>query len=102
MGSRTMISYQVKPEAAARNKELVQRVYQELAQTGPEGFHYATFVQDDGVSFIHIVSNRDDDRNPILEIAAFREFQDNMGERLQAPPDRVNLTEVGSYRFWGK
>ena len=97
-----MISYKVKPDQAERNKELVRNVYEELKQAVPDGFHYATFVHDDGVSFVHIVSNRDDDRNPIMEIAAFRAFQDNIGARLQAPPVSVNLTEVGSYRFWGK
>ena len=101
MGSRMMISYKVKPGLAERNQELVRKVYEELKQAAPAGFHYGTFVQDDGVSFVHIVSNRDDDRNPIMEIAAFRDFQDNIGERLQAPPVQVGLTEVGSYRFWG-
>jgi hypothetical protein len=97
-----MVRYKVNPDQAARNEELVRRVYEELRQAAPAGFHYATFVLEDGVSFVHVASHEGaDGRNPLMEIAAFRAFQENIGERCDEPPAPVGLREVGSYGFWG-
>jgi hypothetical protein len=97
-----MVRYKVKPEQAARNEELVRRVYEELHQTAPAGIRYATFVQEDGVSFVHVASHETEDgRNPLMEVAAFRAFQEDIGERCDEPPAPVALREVGSYGFWG-
>ena len=52
--SRTLVRYRVKPEEAARNEELVRRVYEELHCTTPAGLRYATFALEDGVSFVHL------------------------------------------------
>src|SRR5688500_15538724 len=52
--NRVMVRYKVKPDQAARNEELVRRVYDELHQTTPSGLRYATFVLEDGVTFVHI------------------------------------------------
>jgi hypothetical protein len=98
-----MVRYKVKPEAAARNEELVRNVYQELHRTAPVGFHYATFVLEDGLSFVHVASNESNDgRNPLMELAAFRAFQEQIGDRCDEPPAPVNVREVGSYGFWGE
>lgn len=97
-----MVRYKVKPEQAARNEELVRNVYEELHQTKVAGLHYATFVLDDGVSFVHVASSETaDGRNPLQDVAAFRAFQEGIGERCDEPPTTVVLREVGSYRFWG-
>lgn len=98
---RTMVRYTVKPEEAARNEELVRRVYEELRQTAPAGLRYATFVQEDGVSFVHIASvETEDGSNPLMEVEAFRAFQAGIGDRCDVPPAAVALAEVGSYDFW--
>lgn len=98
---QVLVRYKVKPEQAARNEELVRRVYEELHQTAPVGLHYATFVLEDGVSFTHVASiETEDGRNPLMDIAAFRVFQENIGERCDEPPVPVDLREVGSYGFW--
>ncbi len=98
-----MVRYKVKPEQAARNEELVRRVYEELHQTAPAGLHYATFVLEDGVSFVHVASSESTDgRSPLTEVAAFRAFQEGIGERCDEPPAAAGLREVGSYCFWGR
>jgi hypothetical protein len=97
-----MVRYKVKPDQAARNEELVKRVYEELRETAPAGIHYATFVLDDGVSFVHVAYNEvEDGQNPLMEVAAFRAFQENVGERCEEPPVATGWREVGSYGFWG-
>jgi hypothetical protein len=99
---QVMVRYKVKPDQAARNEELVRAVFEELRQTAPAGVHYATFVLEDGVSFVHVASSESaDGRNPLLDVAAFRAFQEGIGERCAEPPAPATLREVGSYGFWG-
>ena len=52
----------------------------------PAGLRYATFVLDDGVSFVHMASSRDDGPNPLREVAAFQAFQQDVAERCAEPP----------------
>jgi len=100
--SQVMVRYKVKPEQAARNEELVRRVYEELHRTAPAGLRYATFVLEDGISFAHVASiETADGRNPLTDVAAFRAFQEGIDERCDEPPAPVGLREVGSYGFWG-
>lgn len=100
---RTMVRYKVKPERSAQNEELVRRVYEELHRTAPAGLRYATFVLEDGVSFVHVAAvETADGRNPLQEVAAFRAFQAGIDERCDEAPAPVGLREVGSYRFWGE
>ena len=96
-----MVRYKVKAGEAAANEALVRNVYDELRQTAPAGFHYATFVLEDGVSFVHVASSdAGEEQSPLPELAAFRAFQEGIGERCDEPPARVALREVGSYAFW--
>ena len=95
---QVMVRYKVKPEHAAQNEALVRQVYEELAQTAPQGFHYATFALDDGVSFVHLASSENDEaRTPLMDIAAFRAFQEGIDERCDESPRVANLREIGSY-----
>jgi hypothetical protein len=96
-----MVRYKVKPEEAERNEALVRKVYEELHQTAPTGIRYATFKLDDGVSFVHLSSNDSSaEQNPLMNVAAFRAFLENIGDRCDEPPSPVNLIEVGSFGFW--
>ncbi|MGI8857365.1 MAG: hypothetical protein ACR2JW_16600 [Thermomicrobiales bacterium] len=99
---QVMVRYKVKPEQAAHNEELVRRVYEELRETTPAGLHYATFVLEDGVSFVHIASSVEtaDGRSPLLNVAAFRAFQEGIVDRCDEPPTPVGVREIGSYGFW--
>ncbi len=100
---QVMVRYKVKPEQAARNEELVRQVYEEIHKTAPAGLHYATFVQEDGVSFVHVASSVEtaDGRSPLLDVAAFRAFQEGIADRCDEPPAPVGVREIGSYGFWG-
>lgn len=99
-----MVRYTVKPEAAEQNEELVRRVYEELHRTAPAGLHYATFVLEDGVSFVHIASSAEtaDGRSPLQDVAAFQAFQQGIADRCDEPPAPARLREVGSYGFWNE
>ncbi|MGI8688517.1 MAG: hypothetical protein ACR2M3_08050 [Thermomicrobiales bacterium] len=99
---QVMVRYKVKPEQAARNEELVRRVYEELHENTPAGLRYATFVLEDGVSFVHVATSESaDGRSPLMDVAAFRAFQEGIGDRCDEPPTTTVLREVGSYGVRG-
>ena len=97
---RVMIRYKVKADRAAENEDYIRKVFEELKQTGPAGLRYASFKQDDGLSFVHIVSI-ETENNPLADSPAFKAFQAEIKDRCQKPPVAVDLNEVGSYRFFG-
>ena len=94
-----MVRYRVKPEHAAHNEHLVRAVYAELHERRPPGLRYATFRLEDGVSFVH-VAHLDGEDNPLLELPAFRDFQQGIAGRCDDAPATTELHEVGSFRFW--
>jgi hypothetical protein len=98
--NKVMIRYKVKPERAQENTELIRAVYEELALTAPAGLRYATFVLEDGVSFVHVTSNETDGPTPLREVQAFQEFQKDVTERCAEGPVSSEMQEIGSYRFW--
>jgi vancomycin resistance protein YoaR len=98
---QVMVRYKVKPDRAAENEALVRAVYDELHRTTPAGLRYATFRQDDGVSFVH-VAQTDEGVNPLSDVAAFARFQDAIRERCEVAPVVTALHEVGSYRAPGE
>jgi hypothetical protein len=93
-----MVRYKVKPERVADNERLVRAVYDELKALDPDGFHYATFKLEDGVSFMHLAFS-EGERAPLPDLEAFRRFQEDIGERCDEPPVVTRLGEVGSFRM---
>jgi hypothetical protein len=96
--SSVMVRYTVKPECAQENAELVRAVYEELARERPDDLRYATFLLEDGVTFVHLASHGGE--NPLPDVKAFQEFTRDIGARCAAPPAVSPLQEVGSFRFW--
>jgi hypothetical protein len=93
-----MVRYRVKPGQAERNEQLVRAVYEELHRVDPTGFRYATFRLEDGVTFVHLAESEGSD-NPLAQIEAFKEFQEDIAARCDEPPVVAQLSEVGSFRF---
>jgi len=99
---RVLVRYKVKPDRAAENEELVRAVYDELKRTDPAGLRYVTFQLDDGVSFVHLASiETEDGRSPLSDVKAFKQFQENIGERCDEAPVATELREIGSFRLFG-
>ncbi len=51
---RVMVQYKVKADKADENRQLIEAVFAALKQASLPNLRYASFVQDDGVSFVHI------------------------------------------------
>ena len=98
---KILVRYKVKVDRAAENEEFIRKVFEELKQTGPDGLRYASFKQEDGVSFVHIASiETEGGENPLAESRAFKAFVADIQDRCEEPPVAVDLFEIGSYRFW--
>lgn len=56
-----MVQYKVKADKADENRQLIEAVFTALKEASPPNLRYASFVQEDGVSFVHIASTETDD-----------------------------------------
>jgi hypothetical protein len=99
MSNAIVVRYRTKPEATADNEALVRAVYEELAATKPDGFHYMTFKLDDGVSFVHVAVHDEGADNPLGASPAFGRFQADLASRLDEGPIPAPAQVVGSYAF---
>ena len=97
---RVMVRYKVKADQAEENQRLVEQVYAELQRNSPAGLRYATFKQNDGVSFVHIASiETENGDNPLAQLPVFKAFQAQIKERCVELPVVIDLEEIGAYHF---
>ena len=100
---RVMVRYKVKAGRAAENERYIRSVFEQLQRDRPPGLRYATFKLADGVSFVHIASHEAaDGRDRLRELPAFQAFTAEVRDRCEDPPVVAELTEVGSYGFFGE
>ena len=98
---RVLVRYRVKSNRADENRQFVNKVFAELEKKSPEGIRYVTFVQPDGVSFVHLASiETEDGSNPLTELQAFKDFQEEIKDRCEEGPTPSPLIEIGSYRVF--
>ena len=99
MSNAIVVRYRTRPEATADNEALVRAVYDELAGSSPDGFHYMTLKLDDGVSFVHVAVHDDGAPNPLAASPAFARFQADLASRLDEGPTPAPAQVVGRYAF---
>lgn len=97
MANRVVVRYRTKPDQADVNQELVAAVFAELAAADPGGVRYATLRLADN-TFVHI-ADVEVEPNPLGSIAAFAEFQKEVGQRCEPGHEPVVETAqlVGDY-----
>ena len=94
-----VVRYQVKPNRADENQQLIEAVFAQLDEREPEGFTYKVFRLEDGVSFIHVVIEHDVDHPDSLQaVPAFQAFVADIADRCDVPPVATGATIVGGYR----
>ena len=96
MPNAVVVQYRTRADAAEANRGLIEAVFEELRDLRPAGFSYMAFALEDSVGFLH-VAVAESDENPLTQTAAFRRFQEHIGERLVGPVDFKSMTIVGSY-----
>jgi hypothetical protein len=90
-----VVRYRVKPESLDDNIRLVRTVYEELAETRPDGLRYSTCRVDDR-TFVH-VAVIEGAANPLDDIAAFRLFTEGIAERCEEMPQALGGELLGRY-----
>ena len=96
----TVVRYQAKADRADENQRLIEAVFADLEANEPEGFTYKVFRLEDGVSFVHVVIEHDDVKNPgsLQDVPAFRTFVADVADRCDVAPIAMGATIVGGYR----
>lgn len=95
----TVVHYQVKPDRATENQQLIEAVFAELDEREPKGFTYKVFRLEDRVSFIHVVIEHDiDEPDSLQAVPAFQAFVAGIADRCDIPPVATGATIVGGYR----
>ena len=98
---KIIVRYKVKEDRAQENIKYIKDVFSALEKSKPEGFRYATFQLDDGVSFIHIASiETADGTNPVALMDAFKAFTKDIASRCEEPPVASVAETIGTYRIF--
>ena len=98
---KVIVRYKVKSDRAEENIDYINRVFEALKQASPAGLRYASFVLEDGLSFVHIASiETEDGSNPLTELAEFQAFVADIASRCDEPPRPTPVELLGSYRVF--
>jgi hypothetical protein len=93
-----VVRYQAKPDRADENQRLIEEVFAELAGGAWQGFTYRVFRLEDGVSFVHVATEPEDEGAPRLtDVPAFQRFASGVGERCDVPPVAMEATVIGRF-----
>src|SRR5262245_15211194 len=96
-----VVQYRTKPDRAEENQRLIEKVFAELDEMQATGFGYASFRLEDGVSFVHIVVEKDGESSVSLaDVPAFQEFQRGIADRCEVQPVAKGATVVGAHRIF--
>lgn len=94
-----VVRYQAKPDRAEENQKLIEAVFADLDRLQPAGFSYQAFRLEDGVSFVHVVTEHSGVDNPdsLQDVPAFQAFVADIADRCDVPPLAMSATVVGDY-----
>ena len=95
-----IVRAKVKPECVADVQAGAKKMFDAIQQAQPEGVRYTSSLLPDGVTFLAQLELQDGVENPLPQVAAFREFQENLKQWIAEPPIPEQLTVVGSYRSY--
>ena len=93
----TMVTYTVKPGRGEENATLVRAVFEELAQTRPEGLRYAVFYHPDARRFIHLYTD-EGSTTGVQGLASFQAFIAGAKEIHEQPATVTQPELIGDYR----
>ena len=100
---KVIVRYRIKADQVGENQKLIAAVFSELKMARPEGLRYASFLQQDGQSFVHVASiETPDGTNPLANLATFKAFQKDLQSRCLEAPVATEITEIGSYRVFSE
>lgn len=92
------VLYTVKPEFVEINKANIKKVMDVIKANPIKAMQYASFILDDGQTFVHINMAQDQETlNKLSEIEAFKSFQAALkASKPISPPKAENLNLVAA------
>jgi hypothetical protein len=91
------VQYTIQPDFVEQNKKNIEAVMSELRTINNPGFKYASYVLDDGKTFMHLVhySSAESEYLP-GSLETFKHFQSQLNGHFEVPPKAESLELVES------
>ena len=92
------VTYTVKPQYVAQNKANIEQVMKDLKAKNNPNTKYASYLEEDGVTFMHFAQYPDEETAKILnDIPSFAKFRKELKESGPvSPPRAMDLSLVAS------
>jgi hypothetical protein len=91
------VQYTVQPDYAEQNKQNIEAVMQEVRQLANPDFKYATYVLEDGKTFMHLAYRATSDVEHLpTSLESFKQYQTQLQNHLEVPPKNETLNLVQS------
>lgn len=92
------VTYTVKPEYVAQNKANIEQVMKDLRAFNNPNTKYASYLEEDGVTFMHFAQYPDEETAQLLNnLPSFQKFREELkASGPVSPPKAVNLSLVAS------
>ena len=94
----TRVTYTVRPEFVEQNKANIAQVMKDLRAKNNPNTKYASYLDEDGVTFMHFAQFPDEETAQLLTgLESFAKFRKELKESQPvSPPSAINLTLVAS------
>jgi len=89
--------YRGKPEYVAQNRQNLEAFIAALTAASVPGLSYRVFLEEDGQTFLHLVTSEDDPSAVIPGLPSFKKFQSELlASDPVARPDQVGMSLVAT------
>jgi hypothetical protein len=82
----TRVQYTVQPSFTEQNKQNIEAVMSELRALNLADFKYASYVLEDGKTFMHLVHDNANDGSPLGNLESFKQFQSQLKDHFEISP----------------
>ena len=87
--------YTVKPDYVAQNRRNLDEFIAALTAASVPGLSYRVFLEEDGQTFLHLVTSQDDTSAVITGLPSFKKFQTELlASDPVVRPDQVGMSLV--------
>ena len=90
----------IKPQHVPDVRAAVADVFAAIERARFEDVGFAWLVLADGETFVVVARVDEGAHNPIPGLPEYQELQEGLARWLAEPPDRQDLTVIGSYRLF--
>jgi hypothetical protein len=89
--------YKVKPEYVAQNRQNLDEFIAALTAASVPGLSYRIFLEEDGQTFLHLVTSQDDLSAVVTGLPSFKKFQSELlASDPVVSPDQVGMSLVAT------